>query len=91
VDKIIKERKEETIIKQPEKEENIKIETKANQIAKTLEPFSKPIEIEDNEGYKTVRISLRDINVIECHAGISSVVYSKEKGLITKTEKKQYL
>jgi len=90
VDKVITEKKEEIKIKEPEKEEkNIKtIETKADQMAKILEPFSKPIEIEDNEGYKTVRISLRDINVIECPAGINSVVYSKEKGLITKTEKK---
>ncbi|MBX0310777.1 MAG: type-F conjugative transfer system secretin TraK [Sulfurihydrogenibium sp.] len=90
VDKITEEKKEEFKIKQPEQEEkNIKpIETKADQMAKILEPFSKPIEIEDNEGYKTVRISLRDINVIECPAGINSVVFSKEKGLITKTEKK---
>jgi hypothetical protein len=90
VDKIVTEKKEEIKIKQPEQEEkSIKtIETKADQMAKILEPFSKPIEIEDNEGYKTVRISLRDINVIECPAGINSVVYSKEKGLITKTEKK---
>jgi hypothetical protein len=90
VNKIITEEREEIKIKQPEKEEkNIKqVETKADQMAKILEPFSKPIEIEDNEGYKTVRISLRDINVVECPAGINSVVYSKEKGLITKTEKK---
>jgi hypothetical protein len=88
--KIIEEKKEEIKIKQPEQEEkDVKtIETKADQMAKMLEPFSKPIEIEDNEGYKTIRISLRDINVIECSAGISSVIYSKEKGLITKTEKK---
>jgi hypothetical protein len=90
VDKIVTEKKEEIKIKQPQKEEkNIKtVETKADHMAKILEPFSKPIEIEDNEGYKTVRISLRDINVIECPSGINSVVYSKEKGLITKTEKK---
>jgi hypothetical protein len=90
VDKIVTEKKEEIKIKQPEQEEkNVKtIETKTDQIAKILEPFSKPIEIEDNEGYKTIRISLRDINVIECPTGINSVVYSKEKGLITKTEKK---
>jgi hypothetical protein len=90
VDKVVTEKKEEVKIKQPEKEEkNAKtIETKADQMAKILEPFAKPVEIEDNEGYKTVRISLRDINVIECPTGINSVVYSKEKGLITKTEKK---
>jgi len=90
VDKIITEKKEEIKIKQPEKEEKSTktVETKADQMAKILEPFSKPIEIEDNEGYKTIRISLRDVNVIECHKGIDSVVYSKEKGLITKTEKK---
>jgi hypothetical protein len=90
VDKITEEKKEDIKIKQPNQEEkNTKpIETKADQMAKILEPFSKPTEIEDNEGYKTVRISLRDINVIECPAGINSAVYSKEKGLITKTEKK---
>ena len=90
VNKIVTEKKEEIKINQPDKEEkNIKpVETKADQMAKILEPFSKPIEIENNEGYKTIRISLRDINVIECPAGINSVVYSKEKGLITKTEKK---
>ena len=62
------------------------------EIKKKLSDYSKVFEIEDDNGYKVVRISLKDINLIECKEPISGYSFSKEKNLIVKqSEDKRFL
>ncbi|MFN3978484.1 MAG: type-F conjugative transfer system secretin TraK [Sulfurihydrogenibium azorense] len=90
-EKVKEEKKQESSIT-PLDETKKEPATKFDEIARKLADYSKVFEIEDDNGYKVVRIALKDINLVECKEPITGYSFSKEKNLIVKqSEDKKFL
>ncbi len=90
--KKVEEKEDKKVPVEPLRREQEEPQDKFSLLSKQLQSYSTVFEIADNSGYKTVRIALKDINLIECPSGITGYTYSKEKNLITRlSDDKKFL